>query len=130
VTARARLLLWSPVALLVAFLFWLSSQSTLPSLGFWFPHLDKAEHASYFFLTALLAWRAGRPGEGWSRRTAILAVVFGGLLLGILDEFHQSFVPGRDVEALDVVADAAGALAAALAGDGLLRVAGLDHVIR
>jgi len=130
VTAGARLFLWGPVALLVAFQFWLSSQSTLPSPGFWFPNLDKVEHAAYFFLMALFAWRAGRHGEGWSRQTAFLAVVLGGLLLGILDEFHQSFVPLRDVEALDVAADTAGALVAALAGDELLRVTRLDRVKR
>jgi VanZ family protein len=130
VTAQARLRLWGPVALLVAYQFWLSSQSTLPSPGFTFPNMDKVEHAAYFFLMALFAWRAGRKGEGWSRGAALLAVVLGGLLLGILDEFHQSFVPGRAAEALDVAADTAGALVAALAGDGLLRATGLDRVRR
>ncbi len=129
-TAQARLRLWGPVALLVAYQFWLSSQSTLPSPGFTFPNMDKVEHAAYFFLMGLLAWRAGRHGEGWSRITAFLAVVLGGLLLGILDEFHQSFVPGRALETLDVAADTAGALVAALAGDGLLRATGLDRVRR
>jgi VanZ family protein len=130
VTGRARLLLWGPVALLVAYQFWLSSQATLPSPGFWFPHLDKLEHAGYFFVMGLFALRAGRFGEGWSSRTSFIAVVLGGLLLGILDELHQSFVPERDADALDVAADTAGALAAALAGNGLLRVTGLDRVSR
>ena len=129
-TARARLLLWGPVAILVAYQFWLSSQSTLPSPGFAFPHLDKLEHAAYFFVMGLLAFRAARFGEGWSPRTSLLAVVLGGLLLGILDEFHQSFVPERGAEALDIAADTAGALAAAIAGDGLLRASGLDRVKR
>jgi len=130
VTARARLLLWAPVALLVAFQFWLSSRSTLPSPGFSFPGLDKIEHAAYFFLMGLLAYRAARFGEGCRRRTATVAVVLGGLLLGILDEVHQSFVPARGMEALDVAADAAGTLVASLAGEGLLRGLGLDRVTR
>jgi VanZ family protein len=130
VTARGRFLLWGPVALLVAYQFWLSSQSTLPSPGFAFPHLDKLEHAGYFFFVGLLALRAGRFGEGWSPRTSFLSVVLGGLLLGVLDEFHQSFVPERGVEALDVAADTAGALVAALAGEALLRATGLDRVRR
>ncbi|MDH3980911.1 MAG: VanZ family protein, partial [Gammaproteobacteria bacterium] len=37
-------------------------------------------------------------------------------LYGVLDEFHQSFVPGRNADVLDVLADASGALL----GAGLL----------
>ena len=40
---------------------------------------------------------------------AILAVLFC-TIYGVSDEFHQSFVPGRDVSSLDVLADAFGAL--------------------
>jgi VanZ family protein len=32
------------------------------------------------------------------------------MLYGVSDEFHQYFVPGRSVEALDVLADALGGL--------------------
>jgi VanZ family protein len=35
------------------------------------------------------------------------------VLLGIGDEFHQSFIPGRDASLQDVMADAVGACAAA-----------------
>ena len=39
------------------------------------------------------------------------------LLWGCLDEFHQSFVPGRDVEIADVVADTAGVALAVAVGE-------------
>jgi len=113
VSTRRRVLLWAPVALLLAYEFYLSSQSHLPSVPVHLPHLDKLLHASYFFLTGAFAVRAAR-GEGWSRgRTAALLLV-AGLAWGISDEYHQSFVPGRDVEAADVAADVAGVLLATL----------------
>jgi VanZ family protein len=41
--------------------------------------------------------------------TSIIVVVFC-LLFGISDEYHQSFIPGRQVSVWDVAADVVGAL--------------------
>jgi len=46
--------------------------------------------------------------------TATLAVAIT-TLYGVSDEFHQRFVPSRTMDAADVVADATGAVLAALA---------------
>lgn len=43
--------------------------------------------------------------ETWQRIILITALT---MLYGISDEYHQSFVPGRDVGALDVLADGVG----------------------
>ena len=69
VSARRRVLLWAPVALLLAHEFWLSSRTgaEMPSFGPSFDGKDKLEHAAYFFLTGVLAVRAARFGERWSR---------------------------------------------------------------
>ncbi len=129
-TARARLLLWAPTLLLLLYETYLSAQSRLPGLGIDIPQLDKLEHAGYFFLTGLMAVRAARFGERWSRaRTATLLILLS-VLWGCLDEIHQSFVPYRDVEIGDVVADTAGVALAVLFGEGLLRRAGLDRTVR
>jgi VanZ family protein len=129
VSGRARLILWAPVVLLLAFEAYLSSQSRLPGLGFSFPGLDKVEHAGYFFLTSLLAVRAARFGERWSRgKTAVLLVLFA-VLWGCLDEIHQSYVPYRDVEIGDVVADTAGVAFAVAFGETILRRSGLHRTV-
>lgn len=99
----------------------LSSQSHLPAPLAPLSGIDKALHAGWFFLLGLLAYRAGRVGEGWPRRRTAFLVILGALLWGISDEAHQAFVPGRDVEAADVAADVAGAAAAALVAEPLLR---------
>jgi len=127
---RTRIVLWAPVALFLAFEVYLSSQSRLPGLGFSFPGLDKLEHAGYFFLTGLLAVRAARFGEGWSRTKTAVLLVLSAILWGCLDEIHQSFVPMRSVEIADMLADTAGVMLAVAFGEGILRRTGLDRTVR
>ena len=119
--AGRRLLLWAPVGAMLASQVYLSSQSHLPAVLPPFPSSDKVLHAGWFFLLGLLVWRAARNGEGWSRRQTALLLILGALLWGISDEAHQSFVPGRDVEAADVAADVAGATVAAACAEPLFR---------
>ncbi len=130
-TARRRLLLWAPVALLLGYEFFLSSQppSGLPDLGPWFWEKDKAEHAVYFFLTGLLAVRAARVGEGWSRGKTAVFLILAACIWGCSDEIHQSFTSGRDVEIGDVLADTAGVALAVAFGEKILRRLGGDRTI-
>jgi hypothetical protein len=63
---------------------------------------DKLVHATAFGAFATLLWIG--VGSRWP-----LAVWGAIVCVGALDETHQLFVPGRDAEVLDVVADAIGA---------------------
>jgi len=129
-TRRGRLVLWAPVLLLLVFEFYLSSRpaSAFPDIFHGVPQADKLEHAGYFLLTGFLAYRAGRYGERWSRSRAVTWIVLAAVAWGVSDEFHQSFVPTRSVEAADVAADVVGAFLGALAGEPLSRLLGLDRV--
>ena len=131
-TAKGRLLLWAPVAFVLGYEFFLSAQSPggLPTLGPSFPQEDKVEHVAYFFVTGLLAVRAARFGEGWSRVKTAVFLILAGLLWGCSDEIHQSFTPGRDVEIGDVLADTAGVALAVFFGERILRTTGLHRPIR
>lgn len=74
-----------------------------------FPGEDKVCHLTAYALLALASlWCFGSLDWRSPRKAACLAVV---VCLGyaVSDEFHQSFVPGRDVSALDIVADMVGA---------------------
>lgn len=74
--------------------------------------VDKAIHMGAFGVLAfLLALGAGRRLE----RHAVWLIPLSIAVLGGLDEFHQSFSPGRSVSAGDVAADFLGALAATIA---------------
>lgn len=75
---------------------------------------DKHAHLGvYGVLCALILW--GLTDRSLVRTTWTIAVSAVGLatLYGVSDEWHQSFVPGREVSALDLAADATGAALAA-----------------
>ncbi|MEO5376762.1 MAG: VanZ family protein [Magnetococcus sp. DMHC-6] len=80
---------------------------TLPEL---FENQDKVIHAGVFGLLSLVAWRVFSL---WSRLTYVklLALIFTSLY-GVLDEWHQSFVIGRNSDTMDWLADTLGALIA------------------
>jgi VanZ family protein len=105
---------WAPAVVWAAIIFALSSLSALPAAPGGFT--DKHAHLIvYGVLGALLVW--GLTDRSLARttwRTAAAAVVLA-ILYGASDEWHQSFVPGREVSALDLAADAAGAAIAAVA---------------
>jgi VanZ family protein len=99
-------------------IFWASHQPTIP-MPQSIPHLDKVLHfGAYAGLAGLLVLAIG-PAALPGRQRFWLAWGIA-CLYGLSDEFHQSFVPGRDVSALDWLADAVGALAGAWAGNYIL----------
>ena len=101
--SRLLALLWAGL------IFYLSSQSSL-DVPLLFHGQDKLFHAAAFGTLGFLALGSMRPAEtGYpaGRRLLAFLLVVG---YGILDEFHQSFVPGRSVDSLDVLADAAGGI--------------------
>jgi VanZ family protein len=103
--------LWLPPALLAGVIFVLSSISQLPGSAY---VSDKLLHLLVFGALCLLTLRATHGGPH-PLAPAPAAVAFSLVLLwGVLDEVHQSFVPGRDASARDVVADALGAALAVL----------------
>ncbi len=105
---------WGDGFLLLAycgFIFYLSSRSSLPT-PMLFPHQDKLLHMGAYFIMGVLAWRFFRH---YSSRLflSVNAVLFCSLY-GISDEWHQSFVPGRQIDFYDWVADTSGAFLAVL----------------
>jgi len=82
-----------------------------------FPVNDKVVHFGlYFVLGSTLAW--GRARSGWVLGHTMLIAL--GVLYGVTDEWHQSFVPGRDASIADWIADCIGVVAGYAATTGLL----------
>ena len=90
----------------MAILFFLSAQEQLPSVGSGIVWADKALHAAaYGFLTLLSLGfvRALHVRRG----AAYLSALAWSAAYGLSDEWHQSFVPGRDADVFDWAADVA-----------------------
>jgi len=100
--------LWLPPLVYMAIIFALSAQSNpLPEVTarVW----DKLLHLFEYSGLAFLLARA-LVGDGLSWRAALLAATLLASAYGATDEYHQSFVPGRDSSLRDWSADSLGAI--------------------
>ncbi len=98
---------WGPAVLIMAAIFLASSTpaDNLPSFGLMDILVKKGGHFTGYFLLAMCLLRGLGAGR---KKAAILAL---GLVFvyAVSDEFHQSFVPGRNPDLEDVLIDMAGA---------------------
>lgn len=110
--ARAAALAWC------ALIFALSSRADMQAPG-WLDAIPFSDKIAHFLLYAALGalWAAAlsRERAGFLRRNALWLALAWAALFGASDEWHQSFVPGRQPDAADWAADLAGAAAACLA---------------
>lgn len=109
---RRALGLWGPVVLWMGVIFGASCQSDVGALG---RVPDWITHGTAYLLLCGLLCRALAGGIG-GRLAAGAAVAAVGLCTayGVSDEYHQSFVPGRDASVGDVAKDCGGAALGAL----------------
>jgi len=98
---------WLPWLLVMGVIFFASHQpaTDLPNFGLWDVFYKKTGHFLGYAGLALLALRAVLD---WPRPylTAFIIV----FLFSISDEFHQTFIPGRNGTPADVFIDMCGAL--------------------
>jgi VanZ family protein len=111
---RRAISLWGPPAAFMVLLFLVSAQPSItgPEAGW-----DKLAHVVAYLVFGILCLRATHAGFGILRLRPTLLALGLAVSYGLVDEAHQSLVPGRDASVLDWVADVAGVgLAAALLG--------------
>jgi VanZ family protein len=109
---------WGPVALYAGFIFYLSSQSSFPdTLPTFVEKLgDKAHHMMAYGIFGLLWYRAFRWSAGpWAASRAVILAIVAATVYGVTDELHQWFVPLRESDPWDLMADMAGAAVAVVA---------------
>lgn len=103
---------WVPLVAWVVLIFGLSSipnvnpgKIDLPSWS------DKIAHFFEYMIFALLYYRGLSYDRGARKLFYFLMVLMTGFALAGLDEYYQSYIPGRDSDFFDVTADIAGVLA-------------------
>jgi VanZ family protein len=111
--ARSRLLPWLPALAYMALIFWFSSQSNpVPELTerVW----DKLLHSGgYAVLGVFYAVALARQRMRFGPALVLAIALTSGYAAS--DEFHQSFVPGRNSDVRDWIADTIGGSAGAAA---------------
>jgi hypothetical protein len=103
-----------PSVLYYALIYFLSAQSNV-RIGLDIPMLDKILHTVLYtgfgFCLSYSLVRVDRKAAG----PRLIILILLGAVLGGLDEFHQSFVPGRNPDAADAAVDVLGVLFGGLA---------------
>ncbi|TMV46103.1 hypothetical protein FE783_27150 [Paenibacillus mesophilus] len=116
-----RLLRFLPAIVWMAVIFYMSHQTDndlgtlLPFFQQWFPWMtsfDWGHFIVYFVLAVTFYWALLPRSSTWSGKALVVLLC---LLYGVTDEYHQSFVPGRSPDVLDLRNDAIGAALAMLA---------------
>jgi VanZ family protein len=97
---------WLPPGIYALFIFFLSSRSyTAGAISF---ETSLFHPVEYMTLGILLSWARHPLIERKGTLTFVLAVLSSGLLLGLFDEIHQHFVPGRTMSFYDLCLDLLG----------------------
>jgi VanZ family protein len=103
---------WLLTLLYCGAIFYLSSRERLPHVDLGVDFGDKLMHAGAFGIMAgIVSVGIRRSNDYVAPWVQYLAPTAFAILYGAADEFHQSFVPNRNADALDLLADAAGAVA-------------------
>ncbi|GAA3407188.1 VanZ family protein [Paenibacillus hodogayensis] len=111
---------WLPAVIWMAVIFYMSHQSgddlhtLLPWFQTFFPWMESfnwGHFALYFILAATFYWALLPRSAAWSGKALAVALC---VLYGLTDEYHQSFVPGREPDLLDIRNDGIGAALAML----------------
>ena len=103
-------LYWLPLILYCLFIY-IQSDHPSPEQIPVFPYVDKVLHVTAYGIMGILFFRAYQTlrFKGNMKMLMFLSVVSASLY-GISDEIHQSFVPFREAEVADAIADMIGAI--------------------
>lgn len=108
---------WGPAVVMMVVIYVASDTpgDSLPRFGLWDTLVKKGGHALGYALLALAYGRGLAAGRPLTLRQAAAAVGLA-VAYAVTDETHQAFTVGRTPSPVDVVIDAAGAVAGVGAG--------------
>jgi VanZ family protein len=105
-----------PPLLLAGFIFWNSARSRIYIPKFDFVPMDKVGHFGIYFILGYLLTRMLCAGDvNKLTKSVFIGAIILGSLYGMSDEIHQMFVPGRNADIADWIADTLGVISAQVA---------------
>lgn len=106
---------WIPTMVWMFMIFGVSSQSTLhASSVYWLDFIiKKSAHFIEYFILNLLINYSLKSSFSLSKKRQIATAIGLAIIYAATDEFHQTFVAGRDGRLRDVLIDSAGILLSA-----------------
>ncbi len=111
-TAKIRKIfnLWLPPLLWMALIFFFSSLPTIKTSKFYWQDflLKKTAHFVEYTILSFFYFRAFWGSKFSFKKSAFLSILIS-FFYALSDEYHQSFVPGREPRIRDVVIDTLGA---------------------
>lgn len=99
-------------SIIIPILRWLFPHATPHTLHFIHHLIRKSGHFTEYFIFSVLLLRSIRSGRHGTHLTWALATIALVACWAAIDEFHQSFVPGRTAAVSDVLLDTSGGIAA------------------
>jgi VanZ family protein len=106
---KALLFYWLPIFIYCLLIYIQSSYPSLERVP-QFPYLDKLTHGGAYGLLSILFYRAYRTHIKNNLNLVILLSIASSSLYGITDELHQHYVPYRNADLMDIVADIIGSI--------------------
>ena len=101
-----KILYFLPAALYYSLIFTLSQRSYDFKVGV--PHFDKGVHFLEFAVLSILIFFGYLKSFGANLRIKAVLTFITAFILAVGDEIHHYFIPGRESDILDVIADGAG----------------------
>lgn len=103
--------LWLPVFTWAGIIFLFSNRPSIHTVDFYLGDflLKKTAHLVEYAILSILLYRAFL-GSGTDRTKAVIISIAISITYAISDEYHQSFIPGRESRLRDVVIDTIGAI--------------------
>jgi VanZ family protein len=109
---------WGPALAMMLIIYLASAQpkgsALMPDLGGWLDLIVKKGAHFLFYAVLGLGFLRGIRGDGPIARGTLMLAVLLTVVYAAGDEYHQTFVPGREGKWQDVAIDAAGASIALL----------------
>ncbi len=104
---------WGPALAMMLIIYFASAQpkgSTLmPDFGGWLDLIIKKSAHFMFYALLGVSFLRGLRGNGPATRGALVLALLLTVVYAVGDEYHQTFVPGREGKWQDVMIDTAGA---------------------